>query len=73
MSKQSKEVLGYEAAFITSDDPEHVLSNLRGVSCLLMMMGASDIGNHKNIAEAYEVLAHIVDASTVRLSQARDV
>ena len=35
MSDQGKKVLGYEPALVCNDEPEQVLDNLRGVSCLL--------------------------------------
>lgn len=73
MSNQSEQVLGYQPAMIINDEPEQVLDNLKGVSCLLTMMASSGIAQHRNVGAAYEVLAHIVDASTVRLSQALDI
>lgn len=73
MSDQGKKVLGYEPALVCNDEPEQVLDNLRGVSCLLTMMASADIGQHRNIGDAYKVLACIVEASTVRLSQALDI
>ncbi len=70
MGSQNTGVLGHKPALIIDDEPEQVLENLKGVSCLLTIMASTDIGTHKNIGEAYLVLAHIIDASTVSINEA---
>ena len=62
----------YTPTLTYNAEPDEVIGDLCGVSCILQILAASDMTNHNNIGDAYSVMAEIIDAATHKLSRAID-
>ena len=60
----------YTPTLTYNAEPEEAIADLRGVSCILKMLAASDTANHKNIGDAYGVISEIIEATADRLNEA---